>query len=147
MDDQRRTLTAALVRTPEVEAFLQEGKPSETKAKQPTETRSKITAKERGEDTAPVVSSKQMEPQTESQTEPQADPVVGRISKAKKKPVEKPTPTSLSQPLVAITTRFRPETANALRRVSLERKLAGQSPWTQQEIIEAAVKTWLAQAK
>ena len=49
-----------------------------------------------------------------------------------------------SQPLVAITTRFQPTTAETLRRTSLERRLANEFPWSQQEIIEQAVLDWLA---
>ncbi len=45
--------------------------------------------------------------------------------------------------LVPLTTRLYPETAAALRRAYLERKLAGELPNTQQEIVEAALCTWL----
>lgn len=48
-----------------------------------------------------------------------------------------------SQPLVAISTRFHPTTAEKLRRTSLERKLANKSPWSLQEIIQQAVQEWL----
>jgi hypothetical protein len=46
--------------------------------------------------------------------------------------------------LVPITTRLRPDTANALRRACLEQKLKRQNPNTQQEIVETAVRAWLA---
>ncbi len=45
--------------------------------------------------------------------------------------------------LVAITTRLQARTAEALRRAYLEQKLNRREPATQQEIIEAALQTWL----
>jgi hypothetical protein len=45
--------------------------------------------------------------------------------------------------LVAVTTRFRARTAEALRRAHLEQKLKRCEPTTQQEIIELAVQEWL----
>lgn len=56
-------------------------------------------------------------------------------------------PSLLGEVLVPLTTRIRPETANALRRAYLEQKLAHRTPATQQEIIEAALTTWLQQYK
>lgn len=44
---------------------------------------------------------------------------------------------------VAITTRLKPRTAEALRRAHLEQKLNRRQPATQQEIIEEAVQRWL----
>jgi hypothetical protein len=45
--------------------------------------------------------------------------------------------------LVSLTTRLSPATAEALRRASLELRLQRRRPHTQQEIVEAAVQTWL----
>src|SRR5687767_6890205 len=45
--------------------------------------------------------------------------------------------------LVAVTTRLQARTADALRRAYLEQKLNRREPATQQEIIEAALQTWL----
>lgn len=45
--------------------------------------------------------------------------------------------------LVPLTTRLQPETAAALRRAYLERKLAGADHATQQEIVEEAIHRWL----
>lgn len=140
MDDDRRSLTAALSRTPEVEQFLRGDKAKPAKPN-PQPKRQEIP--DSGEDQAEKVTAITPEQKEKSP----ADPIAGRIQRAKKKPTEKPVLTPLSKPLVAITTRFQPETADALRRASLERKLASKTPWTQQEIIEAAVKTWLAQTK
>lgn len=52
-------------------------------------------------------------------------------------------PSLLGEVLVPLTTRIRPETANALRRAYLEQKLAQRTPATQQEIIEEALTAWL----
>lgn len=47
--------------------------------------------------------------------------------------------------LVPLTTRITQATAEALRRAYLEQKLAGRSPDTQQDIVEAAIREWLAE--
>ena len=44
---------------------------------------------------------------------------------------------------VPLTTRIRPELAAALKRASLERQLAGQTPNTVQDILEQALEPWL----
>lgn len=44
---------------------------------------------------------------------------------------------------VPLTTRVRSDYAAALKRASLERQLAGQTPNTLQDILEAAVEPWL----
>jgi hypothetical protein len=46
--------------------------------------------------------------------------------------------------LVSLTTRLSPATAEALRRAALEQRLQRRRPHTQQEIVEAAVRQWLA---
>ena len=80
---------------------------------------------------------------TESKQEPQP-------AQKERKPREKgrqnaptPAPHKLTHAVVPVTTRFRQDTAEALRRASLERKLEGESPSTQQEIVEIAVASWL----
>lgn len=56
------------------------------------------------------------------------------------------TSTSATDPyLVAVTTRLKSRTADALRRAYLEQKLQRREPATQQEIIEEAVQHWLRQ--
>jgi len=47
--------------------------------------------------------------------------------------------------LIPITVRLSPEIAGALKRVSLERQLARADYFSQQEIVERALKTWLQQ--
>ncbi len=49
----------------------------------------------------------------------------------------------ISNPLVPLTTRLQPDTAAALKRAGLEQKLCGRKPGTVQEIVEAALRSWL----
>ena len=49
----------------------------------------------------------------------------------------------LDEMLVPLTTKLRRKTVHSLRRAYLEQKLNGQTPATQQEIIEEAVAEWL----
>lgn len=46
--------------------------------------------------------------------------------------------------LIPVTVRLRPEIAGALKRASLERALAGDEIYTQQDIVEYALEPWLA---
>jgi hypothetical protein len=45
--------------------------------------------------------------------------------------------------LIPVTVRLRPELAGALKRASLERQLAGEQSFTQQELVEQALEPWL----
>jgi hypothetical protein len=45
--------------------------------------------------------------------------------------------------LIPVTVRLSPEIAGALKRASLERQLAGNSVFTQQELVEEALTPWL----
>ena len=85
---------------------------------------------------------------------PHADPEVVRafVTQDKKPapavaepPVTRPPLTAGFQPvgLIPITVRLRPEIAGALKRASLERQLAGAELFSQQEIVERALATWL----
>ena len=63
-----------------------------------------------------------------------------------------PTPTPLPTPnntfpvgLIPITVRLSPEIAGALKRISLERQLARADYFSQQDIVERALKAWLQQ--
>lgn len=47
------------------------------------------------------------------------------------------------EPLRSVTLRLRASTAEALRRVSMQRSLEYVEPFTQQAIVEAALTTWL----
>jgi hypothetical protein len=59
-----------------------------------------------------------------------------------------PPPPAVPQPqaladLVPLTTRMRRDYAQALKRASLERQLAGEMPNTMQDILEQALEPWL----
>lgn len=45
--------------------------------------------------------------------------------------------------LIPVTVRLRPELAGALKRASLERQLAGEDFYTQQNLVEQALEPWL----
>jgi len=45
--------------------------------------------------------------------------------------------------LIPVTVRLRPEIAGALKRASLERQLAGETLFTQQELVEQVLEPWL----
>ena len=57
----------------------------------------------------------------------------------------KPAPSFQPVGLIAITVRLRPEIAGALIRASLERQLASAEFFSQQEIVERALTTWLTE--
>lgn len=125
MGDQSRSLAAALKLTPEVESFIKGNTEPVKKVPRKTERMS--------------VDTKILET-TETIKQVKQPKRVGEARKAK-------SPQANIDPIfearVAVTTRFRQATAEALRRRSLERKLRGERPWSQQEIIESAVNNWL----
>ena len=45
--------------------------------------------------------------------------------------------------LIPVTVRLKPEIAAALKRASLERQLAGEDIYTQQDLVELALEPWL----
>jgi len=45
--------------------------------------------------------------------------------------------------LIPVTVRLRPDLAGALKRASLERQLAGEVMFTQQDLVEEALEPWL----
>ena len=45
--------------------------------------------------------------------------------------------------LIPVTVRLKPEIAAALKRASLERQLAGEDVYTQQDLVEEALEPWL----
>lgn len=142
---ERRGLGAAMTMTPEKIAFIKGGpavKPVVAAEPVPTEI-------------PPVVAEAAVVPAT---AEPSADfvetprPRPNRPSRAREaaparsRPREDPEQGGgfYGQILVPLTTRLHPRTADALRRACLEQKLARQSPNTQQEIVELALKRWLS---
>lgn len=85
--------------------------------------------------------------------EPTSERKMGAAAKSKKpnrrrtaaptRPME--TQPAVSRAKVAITIRFGQDTADMLRRESLERKLRGDGLHSQQDIIEQAVRTWISE--
>ncbi len=65
---------------------------------------------------------------------------------AKKKRTKKKGPRAeapTSQGLGTLTVRLDPVLLNALRRAAVERRIAGEQPWSQQEIVEEALREWI----
>jgi hypothetical protein len=67
--------------------------------------------------------------------------VVAGVSKLKNKEANKQTPEYV--PMAAFTCRINLETSAALRRASVDRKVNRQNPASQQEIVQAALDSWL----
>lgn len=74
----------------------------------------------------------------------------GTSSSAAPVPGSDTTPTGLASAVlpqmngrIPVTTRCRPEVASAIKRVSLQRQLAGVEPYTVQDIMEQALEQWL----
>jgi hypothetical protein len=78
-----------------------------------------------------------------------AQPKIGTLPRPGAAPADAPVQPASTVSNVAVrvplTSRVRPEIANALKRMSLERRLAGREPNTVQEIIENALDAWLSQ--
>lgn len=55
-----------------------------------------------------------------------------------------PRPTGDRTPRAPLTTRLRADYAQALKRASLERELAGVEPYTVQDMLEEALGPWLS---
>jgi len=128
MTKEARSLAAALTLTPEVEKFIEGDKNPSLTASKPVHPEKKNVAK----DTDP------------DQVRERREKL--RAQRARRQAGEGTSPTQappLTQARVAITTRFKQEIAESLRRVSLQRKLKGLTPHSQQEIIETAVAMWL----
>ena len=68
---------------------------------------------------------------------------VERDELAEPAPVKKPGKGRVPVGLIPVTVRLRPEIAGALKRASLERQLAGEDIYTQQDLVEQALEPWL----
>jgi hypothetical protein len=61
-----------------------------------------------------------------------------------RRPAKKARPSGITPVgLIPVTVRLRPEVAGGLKRASLERELAGEEPYTQQELVEQLLEPWL----
>lgn len=70
---------------------------------------------------------------------PPAESRLSPLSRTKKKRASSITPVAP----VPVTVRLKPEIAGALKRASLERQLAGEELFTQQDIVENLLEPWL----
>ena len=77
--------------------------------------------------------------------EPQSMPAVGPLSPPSPQTPLPTTNNTFPVGLIPITVRLSPEIAGALKRISLERQLARADYFSQQEIVERALKAWLQQ--
>ena len=131
----RRSMAEALKMTPKAIDFIENGVPK-TRGRAATQ-QSNISELDHTEPTTLVEL---------DAAPPEAETHPDKKLKAKKEKVL-PTKTAespmLTTPVVFLTTRLTQATAETLRRASLERKLAGQSPSSQQDMVELAVGQWL----
>ena len=131
MGNVPRGLAAALSMTPEVRRFIEgEDKSSQPATSDPHVVRKPSTKTERSIERSSKSGGWGVSPDLSPR-------------KANRRAAEPAKGPSLSQARVAVTTRFKQEVADSLRRSSLERKLRGESPHSQQDIIELAVAAWL----
>ena len=85
--------------------------------------------------------------QAKTPAEPQSVPPTDQKKKEKseskpRKPIRSKTG-PIHVAMIPVTVRLKPEIASALKRASLERQLHGETPSTQQEIVELALDPWL----
>ena len=129
----RRTLSNAITMSDEVQAFIGGGAATAPQPKRPRE-RALPTAVE-------------MElPDNSADLQPPAETEPTRRPPGRRRREEAPVsaePAYHGELLVPLTTRIRPATANALRRVLLEQKLRHARPSTLQEVVEEAIANWL----
>lgn len=126
MADKNRSLAAALNLKPEAMQFISGGNDQSKEAKRPRR--------------------KRVETKRQQAAVSEIDGEQSRLAKPRREKTaseQSPLP-QLSQARVAITIRLTPTTAEALRRASLERKLRSEFPHSQQDIIELAVRMWIA---
>lgn len=93
---------------------------------------------------APVLAESAAEKRSNAVLEPEETEAPNRPRPAKlRTPREKPEPMPVLTSIVSMTIRVPVELPNALLRVSVERKLQRQKPFTQQEMVATAVREWL----
>ncbi len=126
----RRTLGDSLEMTPSQRAFIQGNGGAKPIEAPPIVTTEQATAEE------PI--------QKTSRPRRPARPRAAGSELQMPKSINSETP-FIDQILVPLTTRIRPETANALKRVCLEQKLSRRRPDSAQEIVDLALSHWLAQ--
>lgn len=160
---KHRSLAEALLSDPKKLEFIRGGKPEETPEPETVpEPKDEEKREEQIADSATAIDENKPEAMTEEpikeETAPKSELVEEKPPQPPKKKIRvRPknkgrgvadTPKQeakrpLTHAVVPVTTRFRQDIAEALRRASLERKLSGESPSTQQDIIEQCVASWL----
>ena len=128
----RRSLGDALAMTPDKLAFIHGNGDKQQTVKVEAAVASDNAVSEQ------QVQKQTSRPRRSSRPRAQASESPARAS------VDSETP-YIDQILVPLTTRIRPGTANALKRVCLEQKLNRRKPDSAQEIVELALSHWLAQ--
>lgn len=140
---ERRPLGAAILLTPEKQAFIQHGVTPSAITPEPAARLAPVEPVRRGSETDQESSN--------SDTTVSAGPHPARRRSPRHPPLDFDRQARRSaEPqhfygtiLVPLTTRLQPRTAEALRRACLEQKLACRTPNTQQEIVELALDRWL----
>jgi hypothetical protein len=136
---ERRTISDAVDLTPKLEAFIKTGiPPAPTQPMRPSEPASATSVPSETVVDMPTSTGGSTRLRTRSRRTPRrADVNEGGEA-------ESQTASLLGEMLVPLTTKLRRKTVHSLRRAYLEQKLNGQTPATQQEIIEEAVHEWLS---
>lgn len=146
MAEGRRSLGEAVSLTPEKLAFIHGTKTLPVAAEKPA------SAPVRPAPTVVELPTREFPGERREATEPEGttEPETAREIHEPRKTIkprsrggEEPRPLLIADPLVPLTTRIRPATADSLRRACLEQKLARREPSTQQEIVELALHDWL----
>jgi hypothetical protein len=141
---ERRGMEAALNLTPEKLDFIQKGTVPEWVASKPiavSMTATESPPLKHGSLAADVVTDTVPDARTRSPRSTKSRRSVTNTERTQT--VQNNQEGFYGELLVPLTTRLKPETADALRRACLEQKLARKTPNTQQEIVELALADWL----
>jgi len=132
MAEKPRSLAAALSFSPEAAEFIQGASRKTSAPPRPVSKSSQAVRLPKRREESSTGQVKETKPKRRTRPQP---------------PVSEKKETATTRAKIAITTRFSQETAEALRRESLQRKLRNETLHTQQDIIELAVSTWLRKEK
>ena len=141
---ERRGMEAALNLTPEKMAFIQKGTATENVVFKPMAVSTTATESpplKQGSQSVDVIPDDVPKTRNGSPRSTRSRGV--NANTARTQNVQPDKEGLYGELLVPLTTRLKPETADALRCACLEQKLARKTPNTQQEIIELALADWL----
>ncbi len=68
---------------------------------------------------------------------------MAKKKRTKRKGPRPRTQAPASRGLGILTVRLDPALLDALRRAAVERRIAGEQPWSQQEIVQEALREWI----